>query len=400
MDSLSQAETDVASLRPGATQKWFDSLARLALFIVVLVVLLQRVGGSQGEAAYAVVLCGGALLGYLLLTKAEVARLAHEVSRQQPLLTGLLPAALLVPALVLLAAQPEVDTAEVLFFVTLLVLPSSAVVLSTGELRRADIGLGWIVATLPVLAPLARSASAGDAFWDLSALQWLTRLVALLLPLLIALFAPGKQRRQVDFLRLCGFLAIWYGIEFEAFPPIAIADGLERGYFGFAALLLLAYTFAIGGGWQRAPIAFSPTARGLSLFGVNLGLAAALVVPLGLATRQVSLQITDIPWFDALAQGVDMLLFVALPREMILRGILLAYLADNLRLPNAIAVGVTSALMGLMQASQSPDVLWSAALGVIVSVFCARAFLSTRNLATTIALHTVLVWVAWLLFGA
>ncbi|MFN3705787.1 MAG: type II CAAX prenyl endopeptidase Rce1 family protein [Thermoflexales bacterium] len=400
MDFSSQAHPRPSERRSSIVFQWADGLVRLVLLAAALVILRPSADApsdAHGKTAYGLLVAAGTLLGYFLLTKQEVRQLVKRATARQPLLMGLLPAALPAPALALMPFEPTVDFAEVAFYLTLFVLPPSAVLLDQQERRRVDASLGVTIVALPTLALLVQSNQSSELF-ALSGWDWALRAVMLLMPAALLLAMRVRQPRDQHFLRICGLLSAWLIVEFKAFPTVPLVGNGQRGYFDFAVLLLLAYTVAVGSQEQVA-ISFVPTPRGLSAWAANLGFAVALILPLGLATQPLTFQVDTWSAWDVLGRWLELFLFTALPREMFLRGVLLAHLVDNLRLSRLTAVVATSALTALLLAAQMPQAWWGAAVGVVIGAFGGRAFLSTRNLTVPALLHAALHWVVWLLFG-
>jgi membrane protease YdiL (CAAX protease family) len=191
-------------------------------------------------------------------------------------------------------------------------------------------------------------------------------------------------------------LALWYAAQFGALPSRpagGAADVLAQLMIPVAAL----YVMALAGRFEHLGFSFRPTLRQISVTTSNAVLLATIFVPLGLVSGGLVPAFSGPPPLEALGHWISLFLLKALPEEMILRGALITYLREDLRLSGLVAAGVSVILSGVTNWS---GLGWLLILNAIASAFYARIFLATGNVIAASVVHATLMWTLWLLFGA
>jgi hypothetical protein len=370
------------------------------LFALLMFALVRQLGSiDAGDMVYPLLIYGVLTAGYLLASVPVVAAELRKQAEQQPLAMALLPLILLLPLFAYARTVDEFDPTEMLFAGVLLLLPTACAILNVPRLRRADVSLGLITVTLPILLPFARNASAATPAEPMGALDVAMRVGAFLLPVLLLVLTNRDQKERLNFLFLCAVLSIWYAIEFGAFAEVTIEPSIEISYFDFAAIPLFLYMLALAGRFDRLGLSFRPTPRGMSVVSANFAMFAVIAIPLGLVSGFLTPMLAPTTPFEAVSRALIVFLLIALPQEILFRGTLLTQLQESLRVNPAVVIGLVSVIFGLSHLNNSPPTVWHVVLAALAGVFYARAFLATRNVVTAAVVHAAVNWVWWLLFN-
>lgn len=409
MDSLSRSSVAAASAEGEGTQPAELSAGRLTvldlgiraiLFAAFVVLLIQQLGmPSLNESLYPLMIYGLPAAAYLLASTPAVAVAIRRQAESQPLGMALLALAPLVPVAVYARATLELDPTGLLFSGVLIFLPAACAILNVSQLRRADISLGLITVALPLLLPYAPDSGIGALPEPSTTFGIAMRVGAFLLPVALLLFTTREQKQRLNFLFVCAVLSLWYAVQFGALPALPIAHDVDVTYFQLAVIPIFLYVLAAAGRFDRLGMLFKPTPRGVSVVTANLALLAALSVPVGLVTGALVPAFQGPPLLEAAAQALSIFLLVALPQEILFRGTLLAYLEDVLHLDAGIAAVISGVLFGAAHLRGPADIGWTFILATLVGIFCARVFLTTRNIVAAGVVHAFARWVRWLLFG-
>ena len=136
------------------------------------------------------------------------------------------------------------------------------------------------------------------------------------------------------------------------------------------------------------------------IFAGGVGIATGVLsLQTALSTVQASLADPR----ELLTQALLTYTLIALPRELLFRGALLPYFQEIFRgsaFKSALPIALSAVLFGV--AYWQPDLdmgtpnsaIWFALLVTVCGVFFARAYLSSRNIAISTTLHTLihLIW--------
>ncbi len=409
MDSLSRSSVAAASAEGEGTQP-AGSLAgsltvlewgiRAVLFASFIGVLIQQLNAlSLNQALYPLILYGLLAAAYLLASVPTVAAAIRRQAESQPLGMALLALVPLAPVMLYARTALNMELTGLLFIGALVFLPAACAILNVPQLRRADVSLGLITVALPLLLPYAPDSGISTSPESPTAFDIAMRLGAFLLPLALLLFTTHEQKQRLNFLFVCAVLSLWYAVQFRAFPALPIAHDTEVTYFQLAVIPLFLYVLAVAGRFDRLGMLFKPSPRGVSVVAANLALLAALGVPVGLVTGALAPAFQGPPLLEAATQALNIFLLVGLPQEILFRGTLLTYLQDALRLDAGVAAVISGILFGAAHAQNSAGFGWTFILATLAGIFCARAFLATRNVVAAGVVHTSARWVKWLLFS-
>lgn len=370
------------------------------LFAAFVGTLIRQIGmPSLNGALYPLMVYSLPAAAYLLASTPAVASTLRRYAESQPLGMALLALAPLVPVAAYARAAFDFDPAELLFGAVLIFLPAACAILNVPQLHRADVLLGLITVAVPLLLPYAPDSGVGAPSEPPTTFGIVMRFGAFLLPVALLVFTTREQKQRLNFLFVCAALSLWYAAQFRALPDLPIAGDVGVTYFQLAIIPIFLYVLATAGRFDRLGMSFQPTPRGVSVVTANLALLAAIGVPVGMVTGALVPAFQGPPPLDAAAQALSIFLLIALPQEILFRGVLLTYLQDVLRLNAGIAAIISAVLFGAAHLSGPADLGWPFILAVLTGVFCARAFLATRNVVAAGVVHTFARWVKWLLFG-
>lgn len=409
MDSLSQSSVATTSAEGEGMQPAELSAGRITvldlgvraiLFAAFIGALIRQLDApSLNGALYPLMVYGLPAAAYLLASTPAVAVAIRRQAESQPLGMALLALAPLVPVAVYVRATLDFDPAGLLFSGVLIFLPAACAILNVPQLRRADVSLGLITVALPLLLPYAPDSGIGVPPEPPTTFGIAMRVGAFLLPVALLLFTTREQKQRLNFLFVCAVLSLWYAVQFSAFPDFPIANNVGVTYFQLVVIPIFLYVLATAGRFDRLGMSFKPTPRGVSVVTANLALLAAIGVPVGLVTGALVPAFQGPPLLEAAAQALSVFLLAALPQEILFRGTLLTYLQDALRLDAGIAAIISAVLFGAAHLHSPADIGWTFILATLAGVFCARAFLATRNVVAAGVVHVFARWVRWLLFS-
>ncbi|MDW8395297.1 MAG: type II CAAX endopeptidase family protein [Anaerolineae bacterium] len=394
MGSARRSGITEAPCTPGVS-RLVDPLLRLGFFIAVLVVLLLRFDGRSPEAvSLPLVVVGLGVGGYLLIATPGMSAFVRNQAQNYPLVVGLGVLLLALPATVLTPVQTESDPADLIFAAMLLLLPVGCAVLNTPELRRGDIGLGLSTAALPVLLPLTRNTAGSPLALMLEPGEIALRAGALALPAALLLFTTPRQKQNLNFLLLCATLSIWYSIEFGAFPDVQIDPAVNLNYFYLAAILTLLYALSAAGWLPNVGFHFHASFHELASALLSLAVFAVPALGIGLASGFLKPELQPFS-VESLTRAGSVYLFVALPEEILFRGVLLRYLHSTLAVPAAPALLLSAVIFGAAHLNNPPGVGWYFVLATLAGIAYGWIFLSTGKVTLSALVHTSVNWVWW-----
>lgn len=400
MGSAGHAETSTSPTYPTGMAQIADLLLRAGLLVAVLIALGLRFDGRTLDAVSLPLVIAGVSVGiYLLIALPSVSALVHHSAQRYPLFIGLSALLLVLPAGLLTPTQIEFDPADLIFAAMLLILPVGCAVLNTPELRRNDIALGLMTTSLPVLLPLTRNPSGSLFAVPLEFGEIILRTGALVLPVALLLLATPQQRQRLNFLLICAVLSIWYGVEFDAFPAIPIDPAVNLNYFYVASILALLYALAASGWLPQVGFRFNVSLRDLGVVVLSLVLFAVPAIGVGLVSGFLKPELRLTSPFEALTQAGGIYLFVALPEEILFRGILLKYLRSTLAISTVPALLLSAVIFGAAHLNNPPDVGWYFVLATLAGVAYGWAFLRTEKATLSALVHAGVNWIWWMGFS-
>jgi membrane protease YdiL (CAAX protease family) len=368
-----------------------DTAIRFGLWGALLVGVAEPLRRQPLEQILPVLLIFGIIgAGYLLLSTDGVARALRVSGQSHPLLMALPPLLLLVPVIAAnRASSAPVDLPDALAAFIFVFLPPALALINTPRLRASDAGVGLVAVAAPLTLALAR----GQALTPTDAAL---RLGAFALPVLLLALTNRAQKERLNFLLLCAALMLWYAVEFDALPdvilpPMQAANG--GMYFKLAVLPIFLYTLALAGKFEGLGLRFGPTLKGAGSVALNTVLAAVIILPLALLTGFVVFNWTAPTPQDAALRFVTIYLAIALPEEILFRGMLLRYLNHTLGWKPIAVIALSALIFGASHLDNPPLVGLYFIFATIAGIFYARAFLSTRTVTAAATVHALVDWI-------
>lgn len=374
-----------------AAAKLIDLVIRFGLWGALLLGVAEPLRQHPlGQNLPVLVIFGVLGAAYLLLSTDKVSGALRNAGRANPLLMALPPLALLGPYIAAnRATTAPIELADALAAFIFVFLPPALALINTPRLRTSDAGIGLVCVAAPLTLAIARGQ-------NLTTTDVALRLGAFALPVLLLIFTTRAQKERLNFLLLCAALMLWYAIEFGALPKVVLPPlnvGQGGDYFRLAVVPLFLYTLAIGGKFEGLGLRFAPTRTGAVAVAVNTALAAVVILPLALLTGFITFTWTSPGPVEALSRFVTLYLLVALPEEILFRGLLLRHLNHTLGWRPAAVVALSALIFGASHLNNPPLVGLYLIFAAIAGVFYARAFVSTRNIAAAATVHALVDWI-------
>ena len=247
---------------------------------------------------------------------------------------------------------------------------------------------GLAVLLIPLGADMVfgtRPAAAGIAL----------RFGAFALPALLILLTTREQKSRLNFYFASAVLFMWYSVEFGAVPDVGLPSGAGLiGYMKLALLVLLLYIVTLS---QRLPdvgFTFSLNRSDWREALINFALFAVIALPFGLITGFIK-PATVLPSFlEILGRGVFIFLFIALPEEILFRGVIHRYLERVLRWSQLATLILSSVIFGAAHLNNPPNVGYYFILATLAGIFYGRTFVRTGKIVPAAIVHLAVDW-AW-----
>jgi hypothetical protein len=227
------------------------------------------------------------------------------------------------------------------------------------------------------------------------------RLGAFALPALLILLTTREQKSRLNFYFASAVLFMWYSIEFSTVPDVDLPVGASGlvGYLHLALLVLLLYIVTLS---QRLPdvgFTFSLNRRDWREVLINFALFAVIAIPVGLITQFIrpSTQLPE-PLF-IIGQGLFIFLLIALPEEILFRGVIHRYLERVLRWAQLPTLILSSVIFGASHLNNPPNVGYYFILASIAGFFYGRTFLRTGKVVPAAIVHLLVDWMWSVLFA-
>jgi membrane protease YdiL (CAAX protease family) len=226
------------------------------------------------------------------------------------------------------------------------------------------------------------------------------RLGAFALPALLILLTTREQKSRLNFYFASAVLFIWYSVEFGAVPDVNLPIGAGLiGYMKLALIVLFLYVVTLS---QRLPdvgFTFSLTRRDWREALINFALFGIIAIPIGLVTGFIKPS-TALPSVVEIAgRGIAIFLFIALPEEILFRGVIHRYLERVLRWAQLPTLILSSVIFGAAHLNNPPDVGYYFILASVAGFFYGRTFLRTGKVAPAAIVHLLVDWM-WRVFFA
>jgi hypothetical protein len=126
---------------------------------------------------------------------------------------------------------------------------------------------------------------------------------------------------------------------------------------------------------------------------INFALFAVIALPFGLITGFIK-PATTLPSFLAIVgRGVSIFLFIALPEEILFRGVIHRYLERVLRWSQLATLILSSVIFGAAHLNNPPNVGYYFILATLAGIFYGRTFVHTGKIVPAAIVHVAVDWV-------
>lgn len=367
----------------------------LVLWLIAIVVLQAaalQAGTPVGEVLIATVVFGLLMLLYLLFSERTLRESLPKITGNggEFGLPGLLWFIFLV--LTLLAAPPNGVIGLVLAGAILWV-PTGLIVRQQAALTPLQAVAGLTVLLIPLFGGVLTGAS-------LTPTDVALRLGAFALPALLVALTTRAQKSRLEFYFISAVLFIWYTVEFGAAPGLRLpfTNGLIS-YMQLALIVLFLYLVTLAGRLPDLGYTFELNRRDWREVLINFALLAVITLPVGLLTGFIRPSAALPSLAEIAGRGVLIFFFVALPEEILFRGVIHRYLERVFRWAPLATLGLSSLIFGAAHLDNPPNVGYYFVLASIAGWFYGRTYLRTGKVVPAALVHLLIDWV-WAVFFA
>jgi membrane protease YdiL (CAAX protease family) len=228
----------------------------------------------------------------------------------------------------------------------------------------------------------------------------LLRLGAFALPALLILLTTREQKSRLNFYFASAVLFIWYTVEFGAAPDVGLPIGASLiGYLKLALIVLFLYVVTLSNRLPEVGFTFALNRRDWREVLINFALFGIIAVPIGLVTGFIKPSTVLPSLLEMIGRGVFIFLFIALPEEILFRGVIHRYLERVLRWSQLATLILSSVIFGASHLNNPPNVGYYFVLATIAGVFYGRTFLRTGKIVPAAIAHLAVDWMWSVLFS-
>jgi membrane protease YdiL (CAAX protease family) len=226
------------------------------------------------------------------------------------------------------------------------------------------------------------------------------RLGAFALPALLILLTTREQKSRLNFYFASAVLFIWYSVEFGVVPEVDLPLGAGLiGYMKLALIVLFLYIVTLSNRLSEVGFTFSLTRRDWREALINFALFGIIAIPIGLVTGFIKPSTALPSLLEIIGRGIAIFLFIALPEEILFRGVIHRYLERVLRWSQLATLMLSSVIFGAAHLNNPPNVGYYFALATIAGIFYGRTFLRTGKVVPAALVHLAVDWM-WSIFFA
>jgi hypothetical protein len=226
------------------------------------------------------------------------------------------------------------------------------------------------------------------------------RLGAFALPALLIVLTTREQKSRLNFYFASAVLFLWYSVEFGAAPDVGLPIGAGLiDYLKLALIVLLLYVVTLSQRLPAAGFTFSLTRRDWREALINFAFFGILAIPIGLVTGFIKPSPVLPSLLEIIGRAVFIFLFIALPEEILFRGVIHRYLEKVLRWAPMPTLILSSVLFGAAHLNNPPNVGYYFILASIAGFFYGRTFLRTGKVVPAALVHLTVDW-TWGVFFA
>jgi membrane protease YdiL (CAAX protease family) len=226
------------------------------------------------------------------------------------------------------------------------------------------------------------------------------RLGAFALPALLILLTTREQKSRLNFYFASAVLFISYTVEFGAAPDVGLpVTGGLIGYMKLALIVLFLYIVTLSNRLPEVGFTFPLNRRDWREVLINFAIFGVMAIPFGLITGFIKPSTALPSLVEIGGRGVFIFLFVALPEEILFRGVIQRYLERLLRWSQLATLILSSVIFGASHLDNPPNVGYYFILATIAGIFYGRTFLRTSKVVPAAIVHLAVDWTWSVLFS-
>ncbi len=226
------------------------------------------------------------------------------------------------------------------------------------------------------------------------------RLGAFALPALLILLTTREQKSRLNFYFAAAVLFMWYTIEFGAVPDVSLPIGAGLiGFLKLALIVLFLYVVALSNRLSDVGFTFSLNRHDWREALINFAIFAVIAIPFGLITGFIKPSTVLPSLLEIVGRGLAIFLFIALPEEILFRGVIHRYLERVLRWSQLAVLILSSVIFGASHLNNPPNVGYYFILATIAGIFYGRTFLRTGKIVPAAIVHLLVDWTWSVLFA-
>jgi hypothetical protein len=166
-----------------------------------------------------------------------------------------------------------------------------------------------------------------------------------------------------------------------------------------ALIVLFLYLITLSGRLPDLGYTFSLTRKDWFEAGIHVALFALIAIPVGLITGFIKPSSALPPLLEIAGRGIAIFFFIALPEEILFRGVIHRYLERVLRWTPGLTLLLSSLIFGAAHLDNPPNIGYYFLLATIAGIFYGRTYLRTGKVVPAAIVHLLVDWV-WSVFFA
>ena len=188
-------------------------------------------------------------------------------------------------------------------------------------------------------------------------------------------------------------LLVWLPIEFNLLPQLPLPSRIELSInlVQLLAIPFLAWLMLLVRNWPQLGFDLHLTWRDLRIALLAFGLFSLVALPAALLSGFVSVSSSFPPVLEIIGQGIFIWAFIALPEELLFRGMIQNGLMRVIRTP-WVGLLLASVIFGAAHLTNPPDVWRYALFATVAGLSYGWTYLKTNNVVAASLVH---LWVDW-----
>ena len=213
----------------------------------------------------------------------------------------------------------------------------------------------------------------------------------------VTLLAYGRNRERPLITDAAAILLVWMPVEFKLLPVLPLPpSGRAINLIKLLMVPFLVWSVLMVRRWRRLGFDLRIGLREVRIAIVAFVAFLVVGLPLALLVRFIHSSSSLPGLVEIIARMVVTWAFVALPEELLFRGMIQGGLSKTLRSPWA-ALVITSVIFGASHLDNPPNVWRYAMLATLAGAAYGWAYLKTGNVVTSSLVHMLVDW-TWSVF--